>query len=44
MNERSQFELWLKRLATMWIAYHIFRNFITMLAIIWLRYILPHLP
>jgi len=42
--KRSQAELWLKRLAVMWVAYHIFRNFITMLAYLWLFKILPHLP
>jgi len=44
VNERTQLELWIKRLAVMWVAYHIFRNFFTMIAILWLYYILPHLP
>jgi hypothetical protein len=44
VRERTQLELWIKMLATTWVAYYIFKGFFTMVAIIWLRFVLPVIP
>lgn len=44
MRGRTQIELWIKMALNFVAAYLIFRNFITMFAIIWLKYIIYILP